>query len=121
MENAKPLPAMSQRGKSSRRGSNAADSAGVVSAYSVSAARDDDSAAMAFIRTVVWLCTTIAFLPLMKLLLGAVDCTRHEDGAWTWDRDSSSDYNHMTADELAATPVLYAGDHVCFGALHTPM
>ena len=67
----------------------------------------------------VWFVSTIGFVPVARTLLGGIDCTRHEDiGVWTWDRDSTSDYNLLTAEEQAAAANLYPGDYPCFEGIH---
>ena len=71
--------------------------------------------------TIIWLCSTAAFVPLLRVLLGALDCTQQRDGTWTWDRDSSCEYNLLTPHEQAArlrSGPLYAGDFPCFEGVH---
>ena len=42
--------------------------------------RDDDSVAMQGVWTVVWLASTLTFLPIARTLLGGVDCTLRAGG-----------------------------------------
>ena len=76
--------------------------------------RDDDSKFMTIMWAMAWLATTVGFVPFMKTLLGGLDCTQRDNDVWTWDRDSTSEFNTLTADEKLLKSTLYAGDHQCF-------
>ena len=71
--------------------------------------------------TFVWVCTTVGVVPLLRTLLGGLDC-RDRGSVWSWDRDSTSEYNLLSEEEQAAKVLggdtLYVGDHPCYQGLH---
>ena len=88
--------------------------------FAVKDDKADDPKFSMFARVWVWTTVTVGFVPLLRTVLGATDCTHRGDGIWSWDRDSTSDFNLLTAEEQAATPgPLYPGDNLCFEGGHT--
>lgn len=56
-------------------------------------------------------CTVALYLPMCKTLLSVADCTNRGDGAFSWDRDSTSSYYHEEASGVAAAQA-YIGEYV---------
>lgn len=61
-------------------------------------------------------------IPLLRTYLEAWDCSVRDSGEWTWDRDTTSDFNadHVNATLLAAG-TLYEGDYPCWSPVHAAL